>query len=115
MVKLLSGICVFMVLSVQALSADSGETVQAILGRTLENENVKNAHIYADGTFDGTFNGIAYAGVWSLEQGQFCRELTRGLTSKHSCLDLKAVRDSDGQIVAVDFLSAGSISRFNVQ
>lgn len=96
------------------LLADSGQTVQEILGRTLESENVKDAHIYADGTFDGIYNGISYAGNWSLENGQFCREVTRGVASARNCLSLQPVRDEQGSIVAVDFIAPGVATRFEL-
>lgn len=115
MLRFMSGFGLFVVLSAQPLWADNGLTVQEILGRTLENENVKAAHIYADGTFDGTFNGISYAGVWSIEDGKFCREVTRGLKSDRNCLDLLTIKNGAGEIVAVDFLSAGARNRFRVQ
>ncbi|UWP87925.1 hypothetical protein K3X13_08160 [Aliiroseovarius crassostreae] len=94
---------------------DSGQTVQSILGRKLENEHVKNAHIYADGTFDGIYNGISYAGDWSLEDGKFCREIKRGLDSARACLTLVPVFGEAGEIIAVDFLSSGSATRFHLR
>lgn len=95
--------------------ADTGETVQAILGRTLENTNVKNAHIYADGTLDGIFNGISYGGNWSLDGGRFCRELTRGLVGERACLYLIPVMNASGDLVAVDFQAPGSVTRFELR
>ncbi len=98
-----------------AALADTSATVQAILGRTLENTNVKNAHIYADGTLDGVYNGISYAGNWSLDSGRFCRELTRGLEGEHACLDLSPILDSSGKLIAVNFLAQGIVTRFELR
>ena len=95
--------------------AETSETVQEILGRTLESDNVKNAHIYADGTLDGVFNGISYAGNWSLDSGKFCRELTRGLLGERACLELAPVRDLTGALIAVDFQAPNSVTRFDLR
>lgn len=93
---------------------ESGPTVQAILGKTLESPHVKQAHIYADGTLDGVFNGISYAGVWTLEDGRYCRELTRGLISERACLDLKPIMNETGDLIAVIFKASGVETRFEV-
>ncbi|MDA5094122.1 hypothetical protein O2N63_08465 [Aliiroseovarius sp. KMU-50] len=95
-------------------NADTPLTVQSILGRTLESDHVKNAHIYADGTLDGVFNGITYAGHWFLNDGQYCRELTRGLVSKPACLDVAPIKDSAGHLVAVEFQAPGVRTRFDL-
>lgn len=113
--KLLTIIGVVTSLCCGSALAETSETVQEILGRTLENDNVKNAHIYADGTLDGVFNGISYAGNWSLDSGKFCRELTRGLLGERTCLELTPVRDLTGALIAVNFRASDVVTRFELR
>lgn len=96
-------------------AANTGEIVQAILGKTLESKHVKQAHIYADGTLDGVFNGISYAGNWTMEEGRYCRELTRGLISARACLELEPVLNAQGEMIAVLFQAPGVSTRFEIQ
>lgn len=112
--KCLTLLSVLSVLVPNVVRGDSGQTVQAILGKTLESPHIKHAHIYADGTLDGVFNGISYAGTWTLEDGRYCRELTRGLISERACLDLKPVVNDTGVLIAVIFKAAGVETRFEV-
>lgn len=95
--------------------ADSSELIQSILGRALGNSNITDAHIYADGTLDGVFNGISYAGVWSLEDGRFCREITRGLKNERSCLELSGIIDDAGELTAIDFISQTNVQRLFIE
>lgn len=94
--------------------ADTEAVVQAIIGKVLSNEDVSRAVIYSDGSLEGTFNGISFAGEWRLEGGKYCREIHRGLNASPACMDVSAIQDSDGRIIAVTFAGNGSQSRFDV-
>lgn len=115
MLRALALLSIFFGIWAGPASANTGEIVQAILGKTLESKHVKQAHIYADGTLDGVFNGISYAGNWTMEDGRYCRELTRGLISAHACLDLKPIVNADGKMIAVLFEAPGVSTRFEIR
>lgn len=95
-------------------TAQTGEIIRSILGRPLSNAQVTHAYIFADGSLEGVFNGISFAGTWTLENGKYCRKFTRGLTSAPICMSVRAEYAPDGEVRAVIFEGAGGRARFDV-
>lgn len=94
--------------------SDTETVIQAIIGKELSNQEVARAVIYSDGSLEGVFNGISFAGEWRLEGGKYCREIHRGLNAAPACMDVVASRDSKGRIVSVTFSGNGLQSKFDV-
>ncbi|WP_181363690.1 hypothetical protein [Aliiroseovarius pelagivivens] len=94
--------------------AQTGEIVRSILGRQLNSTQVSQSYIHADGTLEGVFNGISFAGTWTLEDGKYCRKFTRGLTGAPICMTVTAEYASDGEIRVVVFEGPGGRAKFQV-
>ncbi len=92
----------------------TGDIIQSILGRPLNSAQVSQAYIHADGSLEGVFNGITFAGTWTLEDGKYCRKFTRGLTGAPMCMTVSAEYTPDGAVRAVIFEGPGGRARFEV-
>ncbi|NDW52544.1 hypothetical protein [Aliiroseovarius sp. PrR006] len=95
-------------------AAQTGEIIQSILGRPLQSAQVSQAYIHADGSLEGVFNGISFAGTWTLEDGKYCRKFTRGLTGAPICMTVTAEYAPNGAVRAVIFAGPGGRARFVV-
>lgn len=95
-------------------ASQTGDIIRSILGRPLSSEQVSQAYIHADGSLEGVFNGIAFAGIWTLDNNKYCREFTRGLTGAPICMDVFAEYAPDGDIQSVIFVSPGGKATFKV-
>lgn len=96
-------------------TVETADIIQSIIGRTMQNDHVSEAVIYADGTLEGVFNGIAFAGTWTLDRGQYCREFTRGLSDAPACMSVEAIRNDDGTITEIVFHGTGGRSEFTLK
>ncbi|MCK0142479.1 hypothetical protein [Aliiroseovarius sp. F20344] len=96
------------------VASQTDDIIRSILGRALSSEQVSQAFINADGSLEGVFNGIAFAGTWTLDDNKYCREFTRGLTGAPICMDVFAEYAPDGDIQTVIFVSPGGKATFSV-
>ena len=108
-----SMMCVCALLTATPTWADTDEVIRSILGRPLSSAQVSHAYIHADGSLEGVFNGISFAGTWTLEGGRYCRQFTRGLNGPPICMAVSA-EYTDGEIRAVIFDSPSGRSKFDV-
>ena len=95
-------------------AAQTDDIIQSILGRPLQSAQVSHAYIHADGSLEGVFNGISFAGSWTLEGDKYCRKFTRGLTGAPICMTVTAEYEPDGQVRVVIFEGPGGRARFDV-
>lgn len=95
-------------------AAQTGEIIQSILGRPMQNAQVTQAYTHADGSLEGVFNGISFAGTWTLEGDMYCRQFTRGLTGRAICMTVTAEYAPDGEVRVVIFEGPGGRARFDV-
>lgn len=102
------------VLVVDTAWAQTDDIIRAILGRPLHSAQVSQAYIHADGSLEGVFNGIAFAGTWTLDEGKYCRKFTRGLKGAPICMTVSAEYTSDGEVRVVIFEGPGGRAKFDV-
>lgn len=102
------------VLVVGAGWAQTDDIIRAILGRPLHSAQVSQAYIHADGSLEGVFNGIAFAGTWTLDQGKYCRTFTRGLKGVPICMTVSAEYTPDGDVRVVIFEGPAGRAKFDV-
>lgn len=95
-------------------AAQTGEIIRSILGRPLNSAQVSEVYIHADGSLEGVFNGISFAGTWTLEGGKYCRQFTRGLTGAPICMSVSAEYAPDGEVRVVIFEGPGGRAKFDV-
>lgn len=93
---------------------ETREVIQSILGREISNDQFRSTIIYANGSLEGVFNGIAFAGHWTFQDGLYCRTFTRGLSGATSCMDVVANRSPNGEIVGIFFEGDSKRTYFTV-
>lgn len=94
--------------------AQTDDIIRSILGRPLNSAQVSQAFIHADGSLEGVFNGIAFAGTWTLDDGKYCRKFTRGLKGAPICMTVSAEYTPDGDVRVVIFDGPGGRAKFHV-
>ncbi|WP_424939669.1 hypothetical protein [Aliiroseovarius sp. S253] len=94
--------------------AQTDDIIRSILGRPLQSAQVSQAFIHADGSLEGVFNGISFAGTWTLDGGKYCRTFTRGLNGAPICMTVSAEYTPDGDVRAVIFDGPAGRAKFDV-
>lgn len=101
-------------LGAQPVFADTAGAIQSVIGYELSNDQAGQTTIHADGTLSGQYNGITFAGKWSLEGGYYCQKITRGLARPPACMLVSAKRDVAGKVIGVEMTGAGFQTFFDV-